>query len=95
MISFGRTKKEKGEIGFWIRGHANYKKDNDIVCAAVSAIGQTAAQGCQVYADTEIYHCEPGHIEFITRKNEKTDAIIKSSILGLQGIKESYPQCFE
>lgn len=97
MITFGEVKpyKEDGKTGIYIRGHADYAKDDDIVCAAVSAIGQTAAQAVEVYGkNVEIRHCSKGHIMFVCDANPEAELIIKTALLGLNSIKEQYPQCF-
>lgn len=98
MISYGRMEpyQEPEKTGLFIRGHANYApRGEDIVCAAVSAIGQTAAQGCKAYEDqTNIRHCEDGHIVFICRKTLETEAIVKAALIGLDAVKEARPECF-
>lgn len=97
MITFGEVKpyKDDGKTGIYIRGHADYAKGDDIVCAAVSAIGQTAAQGCGYYdSKTDVQHCQKGHIVFVCDKTAETVAIINTALLGLNAIKLQYPQCF-
>ena len=96
MISFGRLKLDDDMTGMFIHGHANYAKEGeDIVCAAVSGIGCSAAQGCQIYdTNTQIRHCEKGNIEFVCKKTAETEAIARTALAGLFSIKEQYPQCF-
>ena len=97
MITFGEIKayKEPDKTGLYIRGHADYAKGDDIVCAAVSAIGQTAAQGCKCYdKKTEIRQQKKGHIVFVCYKTAESIAIINAALLGLNAIKLQYPQCF-
>lgn len=98
MISYGKMEpyREPDKTGLFIRGHAHYApKGEDIVCAAVSAIGQTAAQGCKAYdAKTEIRHCADGHVVFICDKRPETEAIIRAALIGLDSVKEIQPQCF-
>lgn len=97
MIRFGMVKHiDKNKTGLFIRGHANYaKKGEDIVCAAVSAIGQTAAIGVQMFdADADIKQCRSGHVVFVCKRTFATDAIILTAVAGIQQIASQYPQCF-
>lgn len=97
MIRFGIVKHiDKYKTGLFIRGHANYaKKGEDIVCAAVSAIGQTAAIGVQRFdAGTDIKQCRSGHIIFTCARKAETEAIISTAAAGIHQIAMQYPQCF-
>lgn len=102
MIQYGRVEPYQKEedvykTGLYIRGHANYvTKGDDIVCAAVSAIGQAAIAGCEAFdAYIEIKQRRKGHIVFVCEHTTETNAIIQAAILGLDGIKAKYPQCFK
>lgn len=54
-------KAASGDMTIEAKGHALYNPGNDIVCAAVSAILQTAALGLQAVADNY-----PEHVTFDT-----------------------------
>lgn len=99
MIEYGKINphNEDDGTGLFIRGHANYAESGtDIVCAAVSAIGQTAAHGCKVFdAYTEIRHCQKGHIVFVCEDKTETNAIIRAALIGLDEVKAQYPECFK
>lgn len=96
MISFGRLEIDDGMIGIFIRGHANYAKEGeDIVCAAVSGIGCSAVQGCQLYDENiEIRHCKKGNIEFVCKRTAETEAVVRATLAGISSIKEIYRKCF-
>ena len=54
------TKPQKGSIHMTIRGHAgSAPKGEDLVCAAASMLGYTAAQAVQFLWDTERLKCSP------------------------------------
>ena len=95
LIEFGEVKGKK-EVGIYIKGHAGFSQNgNDIVCAAVSAVGQTAAQGCLLKdKETKIKGWESGSLSFSCRKTVETNAIVKTDIAGLMAIKQQYPSCF-
>lgn len=99
MIEYGRVEhyEDKTKTGLYIRGHANYvKKGHDPVCAAVSAIGQTAMAGCMVFDDrTHVKQCRKGYMVFVCKDNTETNAIIRTALMGLNGVKKQYPQCFK
>lgn len=99
MVYFTKISSPANEniIGLLVRGHANYaKKDKeDIVCSAVSAIAQTALYGCNEYSKCNINKIQKGYVSFTCDKTIQTEAIIKSAILGLKAIKETYPKCFK
>lgn len=95
MVRFSIVKhQDKKKTGLVIRGHANYvKRGADIVCAAVSAIGQTAYIGVKAFADTTLKHLQEGYISFVCDKTTETDAIIFAAISGLKQLEKQYPQC--
>lgn len=84
--------------GLLVRGHAGYARKNkdDIVCSAISAIAQSALYGCSAY-DKELVlnKIQKGYVHFICRKTPETNAVILAAVLGLNAIKEQYPQCFK
>ena len=94
MIHFGVIEHiDKSKTGLFIRGHANYAKHGaDIVCAAVSAIGQTAAIGVGKFDNgAAIKHCRAGYISFVCAKMPETTAIISTAMAGLNEIAKEYP----
>ena len=66
------------------------------VMSAISAIAQSALYGCSAY-DKELVlnKIQKGYVHFICRKTPETNAVILAAVLGLNAIKEQYPQCFK
>lgn len=88
---------------FAIEGHA-YAADpgKDIVCAAVSTLGQTAVLSLHQIANIDIkYEIGKGYLRCKLPKNltEKelyeTKLLVDTMLLGLKNIQESYPQYIE
>lgn len=78
-----------------VKGHTNYaKQGQDIVCAAVSALTQTALLGLIKHLKLQIeYHVsDEGHLSFNLQgqENEQTDAILETMLYGLQEIAYAY-----
>ena len=83
--------------GFTISGHADgYEGDGeyDLICAAVSAITLTIAQGLQ-----DVLHL-PGsfdsksgflHVDIAPRQDEKSQVLLETMVHGLQSIQAQYP----
>lgn len=96
MIKFQEIH-ENGQVGLVVAGHARYApKGFDIVCAAISAIAQTAALGCQQWdPKIKIIAATEGDFCFTCKATSKTRAIVQAAVLGLQEIKRLHPQCFE
>ncbi|SMB92830.1 hypothetical protein SAMN00808754_0719 [Thermanaeromonas toyohensis ToBE] len=87
-------------IGFEITGHAGYApRGQDIVCAAVSALAQAAVLGLEEFLSrkpaAEIrkgkLHCQLAQ-DLSPQDWERAEAILGTLKLGLEAIKESYPQ---
>lgn len=85
---------------FQSKGHSGYKNSGeDIVCAAISAIVQTALLGIKAF-DKEIssYVIEDGFLEWnLTTKTEfefdvQIQSIITAAILGCLNIAVQYPE---
>ena len=96
MISYTKPQ-DHGNIGLIVTGHADYapKGQDDIVCAAVSAIAQTAAMGVARYdAKANIQIATDEGVAIACRDRPKTRAVIDTAILGLDNIRRQYPQCF-
>lgn len=97
MVTYGIVKHiDKNKTGLFIRGHANYvKKGPDIVCAAVSAIGQAAGLGAERFDSTaELKRNQNGYWMFVCDSTPETRAIIVTAISALDVLREQYPQCF-
>ena len=84
-------------LGFSVTGHAAYKKKNDIVCAGISAIAQTAWIGlehhlsvsCDIVidrGDMQLKLPELSAEEFAIAQ-----VILSTLLLGFQSLQEGYP----
>ena len=78
-------------------GHANYKENDDIICASVSSITQTALLGLINVVNLAIdYVVEDGYLSFeipenLTYEEElKVDAILSTMREGLLDIQSGY-----
>ena len=100
MITVTVTRENGDPVGFKVSGHANMGEyGEDLVCAAVSAIVQTAILGitevCHISAGVSI---EEGETVCILSKDASADAIQRASIVmktmiaGLRSIQQSYPR---
>ena len=99
MITVTVTRENGNPVGFRVSGHANMGEyGEDLVCAAVSAIVQTAILGitevCHISAGVSI---EEGETVCILSKDANADAIQRAGIVmntmiaGLRSIQQSYP----
>ena len=79
-------------LGFLVKGHANYAEHGqDIVCASVSAIVQTAIAGLDHYNPIQAT-VESGRVRVkVLHDDHTSDAIIKTMLLGLKQIERQYP----
>ena len=102
----GSKEEGSGLVGFRAIGHAGYADSgSDIVCAGVTAILKTAANGL-----TEVLGCK-AHVHTDTNRGylrvrldgayrkvndlevlEKVDTLMKVARLGISGIAEQYPK---
>ncbi len=100
MITVTVTRENGDPVGFKVSGHANMGEyGEDLVCAAVSAIVQTAILGitevCHISAGVSI---EEGETVCILSKDANADAIqragivVNTMIAGLRSIQQSYPR---
>jgi len=87
--------------GFTVSGHAGYAaRGEDIVCAAVSALAQTALLGLNSYLSGKFQWKidDQGYLECYLAQDltaedwEKSQVILKTLELGLLKIQESYEQ---
>lgn len=81
--------------GFVSSGHAEYaaEDEDDIICAAVSVLTVNAVNSIESFTDDAIaVRQDDGYLELILegRISEKTQLLLDSMVLGLQGIQESY-----
>lgn len=97
MIRVTKYLNNKDEIiGFNSSGHADYAtKGQDIICSAVSVLVINTINSVDKYTSDIIDYNEDeetGTIDFIIYSNisEKSELLLKSLFLGLQGIQDSY-----
>ncbi len=99
MITVTVTRENGTPVGFSVSGHANMGEyGEDLVCAAVSAIVQTAILGitdvCNLSAGVSI---EEGQTTCILSKEATQEELRKAAIVfdtmlaGLRSIQASYP----
>ncbi|MHB1315032.1 MAG: ribosomal-processing cysteine protease Prp [Christensenellales bacterium] len=89
--------------GFSVSGHSGFAEEGqDIVCAAVSALTQSAVMGLVDIAGLQINHNqEKGALSCTVRpsgdlkKQTQAEAILGTLVLGLQSIAAQYPQFVE
>lgn len=100
MITVTVTRQDGNPVGFTVKGHANMGEyGEDLVCAAVSAIVQTAILGitevCHISAGVSI---EEGETVCILSKDAAKDdirnagVVMNTMIAGLRSIQASYPK---
>ena len=101
MIKVSIYKNEKNQlIGFQCSGHAGYAQSgSDIICAAVSALVITTMNSIDTFtSDTFDYKEdeEKGFVDFkiISTLSERSELLLGSLILGLQGIEQQYGKKF-
>ena len=83
--------------GFSAKGHTGYAEEGeDIVCAAVSAITQTAAMGLKHYEPNTQSRWREGDdpvLEVVVpNPNHETQVILETMLLGLEDILSGVPQ---
>jgi|LSQX01.1.fsa_nt_gb uncharacterized protein YsxB (DUF464 family) len=99
-IKLFEDKESKRFLGLVVSGHANYAAaGSDVVCAAVSAITQTAVLGIMnITSVTEGLIRKDGYMKYTVPINvdkaikEKVDAILETMFLGLDNLREEYSQ---
>lgn len=83
-------------ISCQIKGHAKAAaKGSDIVCAAISVLGETALLGLLKYAKVKVdYNVQPGNMHFSLEEapGEKSDAILETMFLGFEEVAKAYPK---
>ena len=75
-------------------GHAQFAtRGNDIVCAGVSVLLQTAILGITSVAKAEHKACrKDGELALEVTPTKETDAIIETMILGIKDLERQYPK---
>lgn len=84
----------KAITGFRVAGHANTAPHGeDIVCAGVSALTQSAILGLSRYLGRQVnFEVASGKlIVELSEADELTGAILETMLLGLQEIANNYP----
>ncbi|SHM61824.1 hypothetical protein SAMN05660826_01474 [Caldanaerovirga acetigignens] len=82
-----------------LKGHAGYAEyGRDIVCAAVSALVETAVLGLENVAKIRIFPIKKeGYFHLVLPENEQEEklsrasVILETTVLGLKDIARSYP----
>lgn len=100
MVEIKILYKGKKIKGFKIQGHAGYAEEGeDIYCAGVSAISQTALIGLLNHLSSKPkYSIEKGWLELelpdiLSQEDRKKANLILSTMeAGLRSLQESYPQ---
>lgn len=85
--------KEKNIIGYTMEGHSGYSDEgSDIICAAVSALAQTALLGLLKQApDSVAYDMDDGYLSVkLDRTSGACQVILETMVLGLQEIAKQY-----
>ena len=79
--------------GFTISGHADYAEaGSDIVCAAVSALSQTALLGLMEYASKDVpYEVNEGFLSVtVPKPSDASEIILGTMARGLQEMVRQY-----
>lgn len=100
MIRINILRDKRAIVGFAITGHSGFQvHGSDIVCAAVSALSQTA-----VLALEQVVHISPDWIRdegllkcnlpvgLESEKFEAGQVVLKTILLGIENIAEQYPE---
>lgn len=101
VITVTINRSQNAITGYTVEGHVNFKlKGEDIVCAAVSTLTQTALLGLIQYIAPD-YSIHDSTLEcHLPKLIEATDrirvnAILDTMILGLRNIEKNYPGYME
>lgn len=96
MIEVRIHQKEKQIDAFRIDGHAEMgKHGEDLVCAAVSGIAQTAVVGLLHYLKKKMkVEHEAGRLSatILSGTDLETEAILRTMLLGIEEIAKEYPE---
>ena len=81
--------------GFDVSGHSGTAAEGeDIVCAGVSSLTDTAFLGITEYLHREVSYDASGKLrmELKGSPDEQTESILQTMLLGLSAIAEAYPK---
>lgn len=97
MINVKIVRNTEGLISSYeIKGHADYAQAGfDIVCAAVSALTQAAANGLSEHLKREVdCFCIDGELKvnLTQAPDDLTEAVLATMLMALQDIAEQYPK---
>lgn len=88
---------EEQYMGFLFQGHADYKEaGQDIVCAGISALLINTVNSVENFAGDSFRYREQEEEDTVTfiltshPVSEKAELLLKSLVLGLQGIERDY-----
>ncbi len=93
-VIYKYKKSEEQIFGFRIAGHAGYDRyGRDIICAAVSALSINTINSIERFT-TDRFAVEQadGDLKFklVTNEAPETQLLLKSFILGLESVRETY-----
>jgi len=96
MIKIRIFSAEDGTLtGFSVTGHSGTAEHgHDIVCAGVSSVTLTAALGLDEYLHRKVHVEEASgklKVRLEERPDERTEAILRTMLLGLRAIAAQYP----
>ena len=97
MITVEIFRQEDGKItGFSASGHSGTApRGEDIVCAGVSSLTDSAYLGITEYLHRNVISKDPrGELQLMLegRPDERTEAILETMLLGLMEISKAYPK---
>lgn len=103
MLKIEVCYKDSSIKGFIVKGHADYAPEGqDIVCAGVSAITQTALIGLLKHLENKpSYKIDKGNLEVFLADDigdkdfDKAQIILSTMLAGLQSLQESYSEFVE
>lgn len=83
--------------GLTVKGHAGYAAyGEDVVCAAVSAVAQTAVLGIKAYAPASSIVIQESRalisVLLDDPANGEAQAVLRTALLGLEDIAQGMPQ---
>ena len=93
MITITVFKHQGRYEGFQCAGHAEYADENDIICAAVSALTVNAINSIESFTeDAMAVRQDDGYLELILEGtcSKETSLLLDSMVLGLKDIQKSY-----
>ena len=94
---------DKNITSYSVKGHADYaERGEDIVCASISILAQTAILALhEIAAINIIYEVNDGHVfcklpdDLSIEKREKASIILNTFYIGIQGTQGMYARYIE